>query len=338
MILIDAVFIHTGGGKSLLDYLISEINKANIEVFYLLDVRYESQAPKYLKKDHISFVSGFIPRCNFYSKNRNKFSKVFCLGNIPPHIMMADTEVIMYLHSVSYIDSIIKDTLIHKILQYIKKKIFYLFINNAKLWIVQTQYMKTEFEKKTAISADNIIILPFFKIITNDSKIMYKEKNSFFYPASAETHKNHKKLIDSFCLFFDKFKTGTLYLTVKEEFKEVVSYIAEKETKYPIINLGYVNKKDIETQYLRSEFLVFPSLQESFGLPLIEAVEFNCKIIAADLPYVFEVCIPSYVFDPKNLLEITKAFENAVNIKKLPNSYTKVNNEIDRLINILNDK
>ena len=48
----------------------------------------------------------------------------------------------------------------------------------------------------------------------------------------------------------------------------------------------------LQKEYLSSEFLMFPSLTESFGLGLIEAIECGCKVIGADLPYTYEVCEP----------------------------------------------
>ena len=44
MILFDAVFINNGGGKILLDYLIDEIEKQNIELTYLLRCPYKRKS------------------------------------------------------------------------------------------------------------------------------------------------------------------------------------------------------------------------------------------------------------------------------------------------------
>ena len=41
MLLIDAIYINTGGGKILLDYLIEELEKTDKQIFYLLDKRIE---------------------------------------------------------------------------------------------------------------------------------------------------------------------------------------------------------------------------------------------------------------------------------------------------------
>lgn len=332
MILVDAVFIHTGGGKSLLDYLISELNKTAVEVFYLLDHRYESLMPEIIGNK--KFIHGFSERCLFYNKHKNLFNRVFCLGNIPPHINLKNTEVIMYFHSVSYLNPIIQDTLTQKLSQYLKKQIFYRLRKNADIWMVQTEFVKKVFMDKTKISADKVKVLPFFKTIHKTSETIDKEKNSFFYPGSAEPHKNHKRLIDAFCKFYDQYRSGILYLTVHDSFNEIFDYIEfKKKQSYPIYNLGYItDKRILAHMYSKSEFLIFPSLHESFGLPLIEAVEFDCKIIASNLHYVFQVCVPSWSFDPYNIQDLTKALGETIENQNLAKSHAIVFNNIDQII------
>jgi glycosyltransferase involved in cell wall biosynthesis len=336
MILIDAVFIHTGGGKSLLDYLISELKKANVQAFYLLDQRY---VPQVSAEDlgNVEFVNGFFNRCGFYNKNKNKFSRIFCLGNIPPHTSIKNAKIIMYLHSASYLNPITETKLRGKISKYFKKMIFSALLKNSDLWMVQTENMQKLFQQKAKIPIDKIKILPFFKAIEKGVDIIDKEKNSFFYPGSAEPHKNHKRIIDAFCLFYDSYKKGCLYLTVNERFKEVFDYIDLKRTKnYPIFNLGYISdQQDIARAYSKSEFMVFPSLQESFGLPLIEATEFNCKIIAANLDYVFQVCVPSYTFDPFDIINMSESFACIIKDPDLPKSYAIAHNEICQIIDYI---
>ena len=50
--------------------------------------------------------------------------------------------------------------------------------------------------------------------------------------------------------------------------------------------------------YSYIDYLIFPSLSESYGLPLIEARFNDVKIIASDLDFVYDVCQPFLVFDP----------------------------------------
>ena len=49
-------------------------------------------------------------------------------------------------------------------------------------------------------------------------------------------------------------------------------YNKEIISKLLIIDLDF---NDLKKLYTKSEYLIFPSLNESFGLPLIESIQFN---------------------------------------------------------------
>lgn len=121
MILVDSVFIHSGGGKALLDYLISELNKTGKDIFYLLDERYRSKLPEHIKGNY-QFANGWLQRCLFYNKNKNRFSKVFCIGNIPPHVKLRQATVVMYFHSATYITQSTEVNMKAKMIHFIKKE------------------------------------------------------------------------------------------------------------------------------------------------------------------------------------------------------------------------
>ena len=72
-------------------------------------------------------------------------------------------------------------------------------------------------------------------------------------------------------------------------------------------------------ELLRSKALIFPSLAESFGLPLVEAQEFNKPILASELDFVRDVCSPVDTFDPKSSLSIARAVKRFL-------GYTDINN------------
>lgn len=338
MLLIDAIYINTGGGKILLDYLIEELEKTDKQIFYLLDKRIQKE--KYVIKSTnviLYLKSGFFDRMNFYKKNKNRFSKVFCFGNIPPPIKLK-SDVLTYFQNINYISYSKKDfSLKNRFISFLKRKILSLWKNNTDKWIVQSLYVQQKMIEKYGENKNKIEIIPFFKSIKKNRAIdnIGKISNSFLYVSNAYPNKNHIRLIEAFCNFYDKYKIGKLTLTVSEKFDEVKKLIDSKiQQEYPIENLGYVSQDILIKSYIRSEFVIFPSTSESFGLGLIEGIEFECKIISADLPYTYAVCEPSIVFNPLSIESIEKSFDLAIhnNVKK---SILKTKNSISELINLL---
>ena len=100
-----------------------------------------------------------------------------------------------------------------------------------------------------------------------------------------------------------------------------------------IINHGFCNPDEL---YRESKYLIYPSLTESFGLGLIEAVGYRCEVIASDLPYVFEICRPFNVFDPSNSKDIAAKVEGALTINN-ERYITKpiIENKINEIIELL---
>ena len=81
------------------------------------------------------------------------------------------------------------------------------------------------------------------------------------------------------------------------------------------------------TLYRSSEFAIYPSLVESFGLPLIEASNHNCKVIANNLSYVHEIIKPSLTFDPYSIENISRAILKAIDKRDLPETKVLVENK-----------
>jgi glycosyltransferase involved in cell wall biosynthesis len=64
-------------------------------------------------------------------------------------------------------------------------------------------------------------------------------------------------------------------------------------------NLGRLPHREVRDRYRSCDGLFFPSLMESFGLPLLEAMWTGLPIVCSDLPYARWMCEDSALyFDP----------------------------------------
>ncbi len=335
MILIDALYINYGGGKILLDCLILQLKESKLDVYFLLDDRIVGKHPE-INPDRVEYLKGdFIKRQVFYRVNKHRFTKVFCFGNLPPNIRLKAT-VYTYFHNLIYLN-VPKEFPFKEHLKF-KLKILILkrLAKNTDYWLVQSDLIKDKLQKKISFKSESIRVMPFYPQFEELNSIVTREKNTYLYVSNATPHKNHKRLIDGFCQFYDKNKKGELVLTVNEDYPAVLDLIQNKVVQgYPISNIGFVDRLTLQKAYLSSEFLIFPSLTESFGLGLIEAIECGCKIIGADLPYMYEVCEPSLIFNPLDENSIFNAFENTLNIETIKTSLAKIQNNINQIISLL---
>lgn len=339
MFLVDAVYTNNGGTKVLLDYLIEELEKKDLNIFYLLDHRIKNNHPLIKETNTVVYLKGgFFNRHRFYLNLSSRFDTIFCFSNIPPTVKVK-AKVYTYFQQQLFI-KVPESLSFHlKIIYYLKSLIIKFSLNNSDQWFVQSDSMKRSLIKKYNLDEIEVKVIPFypeFKIKYN-SKIN-KDPYSYIYVSNGTSHKNHIRLITAFCTFYDQYNFGKLILTINEDYPDILNFInLKQQNNYPIENLGFLERNKLQKYYNKSKYVIFPSLSESFGLGLIEGVNNGCKIISADLPYTYEVCNPSLVFNPYDTKSIFFAFVKSFD-SDLDNSSPKIENKIDYLLKMFNIK
>ena len=132
----------------------------------------------------------------------------------------------------------------------------------------------------------------------------------FVYIASGEPHKNHYRLLRAWCVLADAGRWPKLALTVDPQqyptlARDIENHVFQHGLN--IVNLGLLSATEVRCLYRTSAALVYPSLVESFGLPLIEAAQHGLPIIAAELDYVRDVASPTQTFDARSSVSIARA-------------------------------
>lgn len=333
MILIDAIYINNGGGLILLNYLIEELEKRDLKIIYLIDSRITQNSFNIRESNNIIYQDASLyNRFVFYKKNKRNFSKIFILGNVPPPIKL-DVEVFTYFHNSILFDVPEEFPLIEKIKFKLKVLILNVLKKNTDNWLLQSEILKNQFIEKFG-EREKTVVLPFYPSLNLSNEVFDKQNhpNTYLYVSNAQENKNHSKLIDGFCDFYDKYNKGKLILTVSEKYPKVLELIRDKINKnYPIENLGFINRNDLKELYKKSKYVIFPSLAESFGLGIVEGIEFGCKVIASDLPFTYAVCEPSIIFNPIEINSISMALELSLG-SHVPETKLKTSNQIHFLI------
>jgi len=335
MTLVDATYINETGGKTLLNYFIENIiNKGLEEKFYfLLDDRLKLNYPKI----NFEFIKASEKnRLKFYKKTIYKFSKVFCFANVPPPIRL-EIETYIYFHNDLLID--LKETgfsLFNKSTFFIKR--FYIKLKDrvSYNWIVQTELIKEKLNNKIVDDKSRIKVIPFyfddFKELKND-----KKTNSFLYVSGFLPHKNHYRLIKAFVTAAENHKENIfLNLTLKsDDFIQLMKPFFKIPSNLIIKNLGILDLEEINLAYEKNQNLIFPSLKESLGLPLIEASLKNLNVITSNLDYVSYVIEPTLIFNPMNIEDISNSILKTLTLKRLKKPKLVSKNKVDELIKIL---
>ena len=332
MILVDALYINNSGGKILLNYLVEEFEKSGLNVFYLFDKRCENDFKDISIDRKVFLKASVLNRIKFFKNNKDKFEKVFCFANTPPPIKLNKSVVFTYFHNVSLLVQPENYSFKEKIIKKVKKRLIQVLSKNTNFYIVQTLTVQKLLIRELKIKTKKILIHPFFK--ENSYKnILIKDENSFVYVSNGNTHKNHLTLFKAWEILAEKEFYPELNVTITNDFEQLINKInILKNNKINIINHGFCNPENL---YKKSQFSIYPSLMESFGLGLIESCQANCLVVASDLSYVHDILNPTKVFDPSNSLSLAHTVIEILKNENPKESNLKISNEIDKIIKLL---
>lgn len=96
----------------------------------------------------------------------------------------------------------------------------------------------------------------------------------FFYCGNLRKHKNIKWMIDVFL----QSKTDKKLIICTKDDVSVLGDIPNDK----IITMNYVSDSVLKELYVKASAFVYPSIYEGFGLPVLEALQNNCKVICSD--------------------------------------------------------
>jgi len=334
MILLDSLYINSGGGKVLLDYLVRSMHHSNLEVFYLFDERCRDSYDYIPSEKKIYLSPAISSRHRFYTENKTRFSKVLCFGNIPPTIKL-NVPVYTYFQNLILIRQVSEINARIRWSLKLKNRFITLQKKKTDYFIVQSESIKAELCAAYRLSPEKCLVIPFFDehAYTN----LEKKKDQFLYVSDGNGHKNHLRLLEAWKIINQSQPDFRLHLTVSAYYPELRQAIKDAISKGTnIIDHETVTRHQLRELYATSPYLIYPSLMESFGLGLVEAYEAGCEVIAADLPYVHAILKPYKVFDPYSakdmaaaVLDTAARHDNAPLVTRL-----KIQNGIQELLNI----
>ena len=163
----------------------------------------------------------------------------------------------------------------------------------------------------------------------NYIKKKYKISKEFILSVGHfELRKNYLNLI----LSFKKLENKNLQLVIignansgkeknyKKKIIETINYYKLNDQVKLISNL---NDKEVKIFYKMSKLFVFPSIYEGFGIPLLEAMVFNKKILASNITPFKEILKfnQNTFFDPHNTNDLYKKIK-----KNIDNFFVPKNN------------
>jgi len=197
------------------------------------------------------------------------------------------------------------------------------FCDQASLIVVATRWVKDDVSEQYGIAAERIAVVnpppatEAYVTPTPEEEAEIAARLELpdryaFYPAQTWGHKNHERLFEALRQLRERGIEVPLVCSghKSDRYPALMSFAAELGIEGQVTFLGFLSSTEIQVVYRRATCLVFPSLYEGWGLPILEA-------FAADLPVACSnvTSLPllvgdaAVVFDPTDPAAIASAIE-----------------------------
>lgn len=184
--------------------------------------------------------------------------------------------------------------------------------------IAVSEFTKREIVEVLGINPDKITVIheapdPSLKASNKEEVIRIKEKfkilGDYLFVVGGDPRKNISTIVQAFSRL-RKGMPGTELVIAGKLWKKI-------PTKEGIKLLGHVDREDLATLYSGAQALVYTSLYEGFGLPILEAMQIGCPVVTSNLSSMPEVAADAAVLvDPTSPEEIAKGIEKVLSDRK----------------------
>lgn len=205
------------------------------------------------------------------------------------------------------------------------EKAFKFALKRSEKIITPSNYVKTQIINEWNINEEKIIVTyegveeELLKKTVNINKSLDKygvKKPFIFYAGNAHPHKNIDRLITAFIELKKDHPNLQLVLSGKENF--FWKRTKEKYNQKDIIYTGFISDEELVAFYKSAETYVFPSLEEGFGIPLLEAMACGCPVVSSNAGSLTEVGgDAAYYFDPKNINDLIEKINQVLSDQNL---------------------
>lgn len=209
-------------------------------------------------------------------------------------------------------------------------------IKQADLIATVSEYSKKEIIDYFHLPESRIRIIseaarPVFRVLPTDNGFVSTlaeyglrlDERFLLYVGGISPHKNLNTLIDAFKRIADADLKRPLKLVLVGDYKDDPFFSAYPRLKTQVVELGlqekvtftgFIPDEDLACLYNAATLLVFPSLEEGFGLPAIEAMACGTPVAASKTGSLPEVLgHAGRFFDPAKVDEMAEVIDKVLN-------------------------
>ena len=231
-----------------------------------------------------------------------------CTGNTAP--LWGKTPLLITIHDLIFLEEnylFKKDggSLYQRFGNFYRSIVVPMAARKAKYIITVSEFQRKLIMKRLQVPANKISVVyngadeRFFKqaseraIEEGIKKYGIIQFSYFFFIANTEPRKNTNGVIKAFALFCKLYPAYPHKLVIKglteEQLQKKITACAAESIAHRIHRVGYIAYEDLPLLYQGSSMLWFPSFNEGFGLPIVEAMAGGTPVITSNVSVMPEI-------------------------------------------------
>jgi len=274
-----------------------------------------------------------------------------CTSNTAP--IFIDIPLVTILHDIIYMERSYYKILTGSATPYQKfgnayrKLIVPRVVKNSDKIVTVSNFEKNRIAEFFGMTGDKCLtaiyngVSTHFKPISEQAELKrVKEKyhlpdHFFFFLGNTDPKKNTKGTLKAFSDFLKQNKSDYKLVMLDydtNELEKLLIEIGDKQLINNIVLTGYVVNTDLPAIYSLSKIFLYPSLRESFGIPMLEAMGCGVPVITSNTSSMPEVAgDAAHIINPYNPEEITQGIIKILADKKYYNQLCEKGIERNKL-------
>ena len=359
VVLINATSIKMGGGLTYLKNYIKEISKINSPFDFVVLKRVstllETQGSPCLKIINVSLSNTWCAKAFFNLFGLRKFLRVYRasllwqMANFT--LPFCPCPQVILLRQAQYFSKIFCREIFP--LYPFKRKWAFCWrrwliiyaVKQANLVIVPSRSLVHDFERQTGLGIEKLVVNCYAPPACDKIPIRSRAPNKrirLLYLTHYGEHKNLATLLKAVVLLdrmltvnFEVLisidltaKLNQYCVTLRQDRVLAQQLAVKRHVKF----IGVLPYEKIGPFYQSADIFVWPTLTESFGHPLVEAMAFGLPIIASDILVNREICVDSALyFEPLNPKDLADKIKLAITDIKLRKKLMEKSQERSKL-------
>lgn len=201
-------------------------------------------------------------------------------------------------------------------------------VKKAKKVITISESSKDDIIKYYKVKAEKVVVVPLGLKKIEDSMNEQKSLSGFgvegkyiLFVGTIQPRKNIRKLIEAYSKLSKKEKKEYQLVIVGKKgwlYEPIFKAPDEYGVKDRVVFLDYVKDEELPAFYKKASLFVLPSLYEGFGLPVLEAMRYDCPVAISNVSSLPEAGGDAAIyFDPENVDDIKNKIEKVLESEKL---------------------